>query len=111
MAIRQKENGFRDKFERHIARDRRDADLRRKALSAVAAKMARVVHAVVKSGQDYRPFIEAAVPSGRTPFRHGPCGRARDPVDKARVFRSDRHLVLRTVRATALAAGPCVRYG
>jgi transposase len=72
VAIRQKENSFRDKFERYIATDRRSADLRRKALSAVAAKMARVVHAVVKSGQDYRPFIEAAVPSGRTPFRHGP---------------------------------------
>ena len=72
VAIRQKENSFRDKFERYIAKDRRDADLRRKALSAVAAKMARVVHAVVKSGRDYRPFIEAAVPSGRTPFRHGP---------------------------------------
>ncbi len=72
VAIRQKENSFRDKFERYIARDRRSADLRRKALSAVAAKMARVAHAVVKSGRDYRPFIEAAVPSGRTPFRHGP---------------------------------------
>jgi transposase len=72
IAIRQKENSFRDKFERYVAKDRRSADLRRKALSAVAAKMARVVHAVVKSGRDYRPFIEAAVPSGRTPFRLGP---------------------------------------
>ena len=72
VAIRQKENSFRNKFERYVAKDRRNADLRRKALSAVAAKMARVVHAVIKSGRDYRPFIEAAVPSGRTPFRHGP---------------------------------------
>ena len=72
VAIRQKENSFRDKFERYVAKDRRNADLRRKALSAVAAKMARVVPAVVRSGRDYRPFIEAAVPSGRTPFRHGP---------------------------------------
>ena len=73
VAIRQKENSFRDKFERYTAKDRRDADLRRKALSAVAAKMARVVHAVVKGGRDYRPFVEAgAVPSGRTPFRLGP---------------------------------------
>ena len=72
IAIRQKANSFRDKFERYVAKDRRSADLRRKALSAVAAKMARVVHAVVKSGRDYRPFIEAAVPSGRTPFRLGP---------------------------------------
>lgn len=72
VAIRQKENSFRDKFERYVAKDRRNADLNRKALSAVAAKMARVVHAVIKGGCDYRPFIEVAVPSGRTPFRLGP---------------------------------------
>lgn len=72
VAIRQKENSFRDKFERYIAEDRRNADLNRKALSAVAAKMARVVHAVINSGRDYRPFIEVAMPSGRTPFRPGP---------------------------------------
>jgi hypothetical protein len=41
-------NGFWDKFERYIAKDRRNADLNRKALSAVAAKMAPVVHAVIK---------------------------------------------------------------
>ncbi len=34
--------------------------------TAITAKMARVVHAVVKRGADYRPFLEAAVPSGRT---------------------------------------------
>jgi transposase len=33
VAIRQRENSFRDKFERYIARDRHNADLRRKALS------------------------------------------------------------------------------
>jgi hypothetical protein len=58
VAIRQHENGFRDKFERYIARDRHDADLRRKALTAITAKMARVVHAVIKTGADYRPFVE-----------------------------------------------------
>jgi transposase len=68
VAIRQRENGFRDKFERYIARDRDDADLRRKALTAVTAKMARVVHAVVKGGTEYRPFFEGARPSGRTPL-------------------------------------------
>jgi transposase len=73
VAIRQKENSFRDKFERYTARDRRDPDLRRKAFTAITAKMARVVHAVVKSGADYRPFFEAgAVPRGRTPLRLGP---------------------------------------
>ena len=62
-------NSFRDKFERSIAKDRHNADLRRKALVAVTAKMARVVHAVIKGGTDYRPFFEGVVPSGRTPLR------------------------------------------
>jgi transposase len=68
VAIRQRENSFRDKFERTIARDRHNADLRRKALSAITAKMARVVHAVIKTGDDYRPFVEEPVPGGRTPL-------------------------------------------
>jgi transposase len=71
IAIRQRENSFRDKFERYIAKDRHNADLRRKALTAITAKMARVVHAVIKSGADYRPFFEGVVPSGRTPLRLG----------------------------------------
>ena len=58
IAIRQRENSFRDKYNRYVARDRSDGDLRRKALTAVAAKMARVAHAVVKNGTDYRPFYE-----------------------------------------------------
>lgn len=58
VAIRQRENGFRHKFERYIAKNRDNPDLRRKAMTAITAKMARVVHAVVKSGSDYRPFIE-----------------------------------------------------
>ncbi len=66
VAIRQRDNSFRDKFERYIARDRDNPDLRRKALTAITAKMARVVHAVIKSGSDYRPFIEGPVPGGRT---------------------------------------------
>ena len=58
VAIRQKENGFRDKYERYIAKDRHNADLKRKAFTAITAKMARVVHAVIKSGDQFRPFIE-----------------------------------------------------
>lgn len=69
VAIRQRDNGFRDKFERYVARDRDNLDLRRKALSAIAAKMARTAHAIVKRGVDYRPFFfEGAVPGGRTPL-------------------------------------------
>lgn len=68
VAIRQRDNGFRDKFERYIAKDRNNPDLRRKALTAITAKMARVAHAVVKSGQQFRPFFEGTAPSGRTPL-------------------------------------------
>ena len=66
VAIRQRENGFRHKFERYIAKDRDNPDLRRKAMTAITAKMARVVHVVVKGGSDYRPFVEGRVPGGRT---------------------------------------------
>ena len=67
VAIRQKENSFRDKFERYVARDRTNADLRRKALTAVTAKMARVVHAVVKGGTEYRPFFEGGGAKWKNP--------------------------------------------
>jgi transposase len=71
VAIRQRDNSFRTKFERYIAKDRDNADLKRKALTAVTAKMARTAHAVIKSGTDYRPFIEGPMPSGRTSIRTG----------------------------------------
>ncbi len=66
VAIRQRENGFRHKFDRYIAKDRDNPDLRRNALTAITAEIARVVHAVVKNGADYRPFVEGRVPGGRT---------------------------------------------
>lgn len=66
VAIRQPDNSFRAKFERYTAKDRDNADLRRKALTAITAKMARTAHAIIKSGSDYRPFVEGPVPSGRT---------------------------------------------
>ena len=65
VAIRQKENNFRDKYTRYIARDPDNPDLRRKALTAVTAKMARTAHAIITSGKAYRPFYEGAVPGGR----------------------------------------------
>lgn len=71
VAIRQRDNSFRSKFERYIAKDRDNADLRRKALTAVAAKMARTAHALIKTGSDYRPFVEEPIPSGRTTIRTG----------------------------------------
>ena len=45
-----------------IAQDRHNPDLRRKAYTAIAAKMARTVHAVIKSGE---PF-EATNSDGKT---------------------------------------------
>lgn len=56
VAIRQRENNFRDKYRRYIRRDPDDRDLKRKALTAVAAKMARVVYALIKHETDYRPL-------------------------------------------------------
>ena len=38
------------------------------AFTAITAKMARVVHAIIKSGADYRPYVEGPVPGGRTPL-------------------------------------------
>jgi hypothetical protein len=66
LAARQRDNSFRDKLGRYTERDRHDADLRRKAMTALTAKMARVVHAVIKGGAEYRPFFERPVPGGRT---------------------------------------------
>lgn len=61
-AIRQRENSFRYKYERYIAKDQGNADLRRKAYCAIAAKMARVAHALIKRGCDYRGYHEAGIP-------------------------------------------------
>lgn len=79
VAIRQPNNSFRAKYERYIARDRDNADLKRKALTAITAKMARTVHAVIKTGSDYRPFVEGPMPSGRTPIRKGREGASATP--------------------------------
>jgi transposase len=67
-AVLKRTNSFRDKFERYISKDRHNAHLRRKAYTAIAAKMARTVHAVVKHGEPYRPFYEGVNPGGRTPL-------------------------------------------
>lgn len=58
VAARQRDNSFRDKLGRYTAGHADDADRRRKAMTALTAKMARVAHAVVKTGAEYRPFLE-----------------------------------------------------
>lgn len=67
-AVRMKENSFRDKYERYIRAAPDDRDLRRKALTAVAAKMARVAYSIVKTNQPYRRFFEQGLPSGSIPL-------------------------------------------
>ena len=60
VAVMQRTNSFRDKFERYVSHDRHNGHVRRKALTAVAAKVARTAHAIIKSGHPYRPFFEGA---------------------------------------------------
>jgi transposase len=67
VAVRMQQNSFRRKFEDYVRAEPLNKDRRRKAYTAVAAKMARVVHAVVTSGIDYRRFPEATRPGGRIP--------------------------------------------
>lgn len=67
-AIHMRENAFRDKYERYLSENPLDADRKRKALTAVAAKMARVVYAVIKTGTDYERFFEQRLPSGSIPL-------------------------------------------
>lgn len=57
-AIRMTENSFRAKYQRYIQVNPENADLKRKARTAVAYKMARVAHALVKNDQDYRGYFE-----------------------------------------------------
>jgi transposase len=57
-AVRMRENSFRRKFEHYVRGNPLDADLRRKAYTAVAAKLARVIFGLIKNGSDYRPFFE-----------------------------------------------------
>ena len=69
VAVRMRENSFRDKYERYIQCDPRDADRKRKALTAVAAKMARVAYGLVKRQEQYRCYFENALPRGSIPLR------------------------------------------
>jgi len=67
-AVLKRTNSFRDKFERYICKDRHNAHLRRKAYTAIAAKMARTAHAVIKHVEPYRPFFEGVSSGGNTSF-------------------------------------------
>lgn len=64
-AARMRENVFRDKYTRYTAGAPDDTDLKRKARTAITAKMARVVYALVKHGQPYRQRFDVDLPSCR----------------------------------------------
>ncbi|NEK24179.1 hypothetical protein GV827_17470 [Sulfitobacter sp. JBTF-M27] len=54
--------------------------------TAISAKMARTVHAVVKHGEPYRPFFEAGVPRRKDFSLWWPWRQATDLVDNVRAF-------------------------
>jgi transposase len=58
VASRMTENTLRQKFERYTRSDPRDADLKRKAYTACAAKMARTIYGLIKHQQHYRAYHE-----------------------------------------------------
>lgn len=68
IAVRMRENSFREKYERYIEPDPLNADRKRKALTAVAAKMARVAYGVVKHQTTYRCYFETSLPRGSIPL-------------------------------------------
>jgi len=59
-----RENAFRDKYARYIAADPENRDRRRKARTAVTAKLARVAYSLVKFDRPYRGRFEVGLPSG-----------------------------------------------
>ncbi len=64
VAVRMRENTFRKKYSRYIKNDPDNADLKRKAVVATAAKMARVCYGLIKSSEEYRPYYDEDIPSG-----------------------------------------------
>jgi transposase len=68
-AARMRENVFRDKYQRYVASSPEDTDLKRKARTAITAKMARVIYGLIKHGQPYRQRFDVDLPSGSIPLR------------------------------------------
>jgi len=67
-AVRMRENAFRDKYTRYVAPDPDNRDRRRKARTAVTAKLARVAYSLVKFDRPYRGRFEVGLPSGSIPL-------------------------------------------
>lgn len=56
VAVRTRENSFRYKYERYLRENGDKPDQKRKAMTAVATKVARVAHAIVKQNIDYKGY-------------------------------------------------------
>jgi hypothetical protein len=67
IAVRLRESSIRDRYERYVAASPKSADQRRKAYTAIAAKMARITSAVVTTGGPYRSYFEYDLPGGSIP--------------------------------------------
>ena len=77
-AVRLRESSIRDKYERYIALNPKSPDQRRKAYTAIAAKMARIAYAVIKTARPYRSYFEHELPAGSIPLS-GAVEAARGP--------------------------------
>lgn len=69
VAVRQRENAFRHKYDRYLNADPTSPDRKRKALTAVTSKMARVIHALIKTESAYQNYYESALPRGSIPVK------------------------------------------
>ena len=67
IAVRIRGNSFRRKFDRYMKNDPKNSDVKRKAYTAVAAKMARVAYGLIKNDTDYYPYHEESIPGGKIP--------------------------------------------
>lgn len=61
-----KENDFKNKYARYVRANPQNADLKRRARTATAAKVARVVFGLIKKNEPYRSDYERANLGGRT---------------------------------------------
>lgn len=68
IAVRLRESSIRDKYERYVRSAPLSPDQRRKAYTAIAAKMARIAYAVVKTERTYRSYYEHDLPGGSIPL-------------------------------------------
>ncbi len=59
VAVIQKENTFRRKFNAYVKKEPGNADVKRKAYTVVAVKMARVIHALIKQQIHYQGYFES----------------------------------------------------